>query len=291
MKRRISICLALVMILSVAFSVNIFASDGVSVYVDNELTRLTDANGNTVYPFIQNGTTYIPVRGISQALDCRVEWDGDNQNVMIYKDMEPDGSVFRNRSGEIKIYVDNDEKTLYDANGTVVKPFIKNGTTYVPLRGVSKTLGYYVEWEGRTQSVYVWKDIVSPNGVPLDFLRPYESDCMRTYYESEGELIEIDGENYTNALENYWGSWSTATAMFNLDGKYNSISCVLGLTTDHSDVDYKVSFVVDGKNIKTVSLDENSITEEIVVNLNQALQLKIMIDGRVALGDITFYGD
>ncbi|MCL1905896.1 MAG: stalk domain-containing protein [Clostridiales bacterium] len=42
-----------------------------------------------------------------------------------------------------------------DVNGTVVEPFIYNGTTYLPIRAVSEALGKSVEWDGATQTVYV----------------------------------------------------------------------------------------------------------------------------------------
>lgn len=290
MKRKLSTILVLVFMLSAIFSVNTFASD-VSVYVDNEYTTLTDADGNTVYPFIQNGTTYIPVRGISQALDCTVEWDGNNRNVLIYKDIAPDSKVFRNNSDDVKLYVDNAEQKLYDANGTEVKPFIKDGTTYVPLRGVSKVLGYPVEWEGYSKSVYVWKDKVSPNGVTIDFLRPYEVqhrtgwDSFNSYYESDGSRIEIDGEYFTNALKGWYGS-----ALFNLDGKYDSLSCILGPTANYEDAK-TVTFIVDGNIVDTIIIEPNGVAEEISIDLQKGLQLKIMVDGYVGLGNITFYGE
>jgi len=40
-----------------------------------------DANGNYVEPFIIDGTTYLPVRGISNALNLGVGWDGENNTV------------------------------------------------------------------------------------------------------------------------------------------------------------------------------------------------------------------
>ena len=291
MKKILKLTIVLFALVTLLSTTVIAVSNDISVYVDNELTELMDANGNTVYPFIQNGTTYIPVRGISQALDCIVKWDGDNQNVMIYKDIEPDNKVFRNNSNEVKLYVDNEEQKLYDANGTEVKPFIKDGTTYVPLRGVSKVLGYPVEWEGQTKSVYVWKDDVSPNGVTMDFLRPYEIQhstgwaSFNADYESDGGRVEIDGEYYTNVLSGWWGS-----ALFNLDGKYDTLTCVLGPTANLND-EKTVTFIVDGKIVETIVIEPNSFSEEINIDLQKGLQLKIMIDGYVGLGDITFYGE
>jgi len=289
--KKFLIMIVSVLSLCVILSISAMAASDITVYVDNEYTEMVDVNGNTVYPFVQNGTTYIPVRGVSQALDCQVEWDGANRNVLIYKDMMPEVKAFRNTTEEIKIYVDNEEQTLYDANGTEVKPIAKNGTTYVPLRGVSKALGYPVEWEGSTKSIYVWKDLVSPNGVTLDFLRPYEIQhimgwsSLDAHYESDGESIEIDGEYYTNVISGWDGA-----ALFNLNGKYDTLTCVLGPTANLYE-EKTVIFIVDGKIAETIVIEPNAFAEEISVDLNKGLQLTIKIDGYAGLGNITFYGE
>ena len=289
MKRKLATILVLSFILSAIFSINTFASD-VSVYVDNECTYLTDADGNIVYPFIQNGTTYIPVRGISQALDCTVEWDGNNRNVMIYKDIVPDDKVFRNNSNDVKLYVDNEEQKLYDANGTEVKPFIKDGTTYVPLRGVSKVLGCKVEWDGSTRSVFVWDKKVSPNGSTLSDNKPYDMWALATFYEIDGKQLEIDNNSYTNALRTAYGPHE-GYALFNLDGRYNKISFIAGASDGKSE-EIKITVIVDGKIVETIIVDEHSPAQEFQVELNYGLQMKIILEGWSAgLGNITFYGE
>ena len=42
-----------------------------------------DANGNKVEPFIIEGTTYLPVRAVGDALGLNVEWDAQNQTVLL----------------------------------------------------------------------------------------------------------------------------------------------------------------------------------------------------------------
>ena len=58
----------------------------------------------------------------------------------------------------VKIYVDGVEMKPTDANGKPVDTFIYNGTTYVPLRAVSQSLGENVQWDGATQTVYIGDD-------------------------------------------------------------------------------------------------------------------------------------
>lgn len=58
---------------------------GVSVYVDDSLLDTRDANGNQVEAFIYNGTTYLPVRAVSEAVGKNVQWDGQTRSVYLGK--------------------------------------------------------------------------------------------------------------------------------------------------------------------------------------------------------------
>jgi len=42
-----------------------------------------DINGNIVEPFIHQGTTYLPIRAVSQALGKEVVWDGETSTVFV----------------------------------------------------------------------------------------------------------------------------------------------------------------------------------------------------------------
>jgi len=53
----------------------------------------------------------------------------------------------------IKISLDGVEFVPKDANGTVVEPFIVDGTTYLPVRAVASAFGLDVAWDGATQTV------------------------------------------------------------------------------------------------------------------------------------------
>jgi hypothetical protein len=60
-------------------------------------------------------------------------------------------AVYRN----IQVYVNGTQITPTDGNGNATEPFIVDGTTYLPVRAVSEALGYDVEWDGATSSVYI----------------------------------------------------------------------------------------------------------------------------------------
>ena len=55
----------------------------IKITLDGNALVPKDANGNTVEPFIINGTTYLPVRAISEALGLGVAWDGVTSTVKL----------------------------------------------------------------------------------------------------------------------------------------------------------------------------------------------------------------
>jgi len=71
-------------------SINVTYRD-IKLVVDGKAFTPKDANLNIVEPFIYNGTTYLPVRAVSQALGKEVIWDGDVNTIYIGK-RSPDGS-------------------------------------------------------------------------------------------------------------------------------------------------------------------------------------------------------
>jgi hypothetical protein len=55
----------------------------VKIHVNGRPITPRDANGVTVEPFMVDGTTYLPVRAISEALGMKVSWDGEGKIVSI----------------------------------------------------------------------------------------------------------------------------------------------------------------------------------------------------------------
>ena len=57
--------------------------NGIKIVVDGKEINPTDAQGNKVEPMIYNGTTYLPVRAVADALGKAVYWDGPNYTVYL----------------------------------------------------------------------------------------------------------------------------------------------------------------------------------------------------------------
>ena len=57
----------------------------IKIVLDGELITPKDATGAVVEPFVSNGTTYLPVRALCEAIGKPVEWDGATSTVYVGK--------------------------------------------------------------------------------------------------------------------------------------------------------------------------------------------------------------
>lgn len=142
---------------------------GITLNIDNVNIVPKDVNGNVVEPFTIKGTTYLPVRAVSEALGKKVNWDNETKTVSIDdQDTEYDIKKFEGKAegrnaqekkeiyyNNIKIKINGKEIEPKDSNGNVVEPFTISGTTYLPVRAVSEALGKNVGWNGETKTVFI----------------------------------------------------------------------------------------------------------------------------------------
>lgn len=141
----------------------------ITVMYNGKFQTLRDAAGDAVYPISYAGTTYLPVRAVSNMLGVEVEWDGSTQTVLL---SDPAEGRTAPKSGHVSIPVasgvkqikavmdpgvtvscNGEAQSMKDAAGNAVYPLSYNGTTYLPVRAVSNMLGVQVRWDGETQTV------------------------------------------------------------------------------------------------------------------------------------------
>lgn len=66
--------------------------ENIRIFLDGDELMPKDANGVTVEPFIIDGTTYVPIRAISEAYDKEVSWDEEKKEIHINSaGYQPDG--------------------------------------------------------------------------------------------------------------------------------------------------------------------------------------------------------
>lgn len=190
---------------------------------------------------------------------------------------------------DIKVYIDDVLANLKDAKGDTVEPFIYNGTTYLPVRGIAETMGAQVEWDGATKSVKIYKDVLPDTAYLLDVCPPYQTKNYGEFTPSNGKSFTMGGTKYTNGFT--FGGYD-AYAWFNLNGKYSSISFDLGHIDGTSNKDKTINFYVDGKLVKEYTVEYSELPQRVTVPLNYGLQLKIeqshvSDDARTGFGNVT----
>lgn len=169
---------------------NIDVVRGVKIFVDDE--ELRGAEG-----FIYDGTTYLPVRKISEALDKPVTWEGRTKSVYIGKHESTTPAVmladldYFNSKGEFKnkdSVKDNMGKTYYDAvaigsGGWDKFEEYKINGNYSKIKG-----RVIVEYEDRSRQTYASMVKIYGDGKLL-----YRSPEMRGSVEPEDFEVDLTG--------------------------------------------------------------------------------------------------
>lgn len=177
----LSLCAALTgsMILSsgvvAAQTVSVSQQDVVNVIINGELQEFSQP-AVTV-----DGRTLVPLRGIFEALGAKVEWDNATRTATGTKD-------------GVKVVVQIDNQTAY-VNGQAVKLDVPaktiNGSTMVPLRFISESLGAMVEWDFKTRSAIITSQ---PNGMAPP--APDQESISQFGYALSGGIRVLYGRHF-----------------------------------------------------------------------------------------------
>ncbi|MCH5210881.1 MAG: leucine-rich repeat protein [Oscillospiraceae bacterium] len=105
----------------------------ITIKVDAKTVDFPDAK-----PFVDdNGRTQVPVRAVSELLDCKVDWVQETQTAVIEKE---NGEVITLTLGSNVMMIGKKEIKM---DTTVI---LKEERTYIPVRFVAEALGLTVEW-------------------------------------------------------------------------------------------------------------------------------------------------
>lgn len=96
-------------------------------------------------PTLMNGTTLVPMRAIFEKLGAEVKWNQANQSITASK-----GNV------NISLTINKNKAAINGETITLsAAPRLINGSTMVPLRFVSESLGADVKWDGQNKTVFI----------------------------------------------------------------------------------------------------------------------------------------
>ena len=189
MKKKLKSVLLGLTIGSIVLTASVFASSGavqktlsynnIKIALNGQEIHPADANGNYVEPFIIDGTTYLPVRAVANAIGLNVDWDGNTNTVLL-----SDSSQDMQTKGEI----------VYDKGGIRI---IYNG---IKDSGYSKNIQFLIENNSNVGIIVQARD-ESINGYMISGIM---SDNVQPGKKANGQLMYFNTtleENGINSIE------------------------------------------------------------------------------------------
>ena len=166
----------------------------IKLVVDGKEVVPKDVDDNIVEPFIYNGTTYLPVRAVSQALNRQVAWDSNTNTVYIGINNEP--IIWKadlNHDGvDDKIVVETYMRDHGDDLGATI--CIYKGDTDLVLFSAEVNVahvgwdGFYLYYDDNVAYLMNWRpEMFQGNGNYV-----YEIFC----FDDSGEKVIFDSGSY-----------------------------------------------------------------------------------------------
>lgn len=123
----------------------------IMLQINNNLMFVNDEQIELDVPAqLINNRTLVPLRAIFEALNAKVEWDGETDTVTAYR-----GTVSISlQIGSTSLFVNRVEKVI-DVPAQLI-----NNRTLVPVRAISEAFGCAVTWDGDTDTVIIKADAV-----------------------------------------------------------------------------------------------------------------------------------
>jgi hypothetical protein len=151
--------------------------NNIKISINGKAVELKDAAGSPVEPFIYNGTTYLPVRAIAEALGMEVKYNETTNTVeLVRKEGETQMDLVNNINENV--LPEPTYNTIKEGNLTIQE--FKDGAKYVTPLNIKKSLfldgkdkdagtSYKVDEESRTVSFY-YKDNIVIDRFPLFYV-------------------------------------------------------------------------------------------------------------------------
>lgn len=172
----------------------------------------------------------------------------------------------------VDIYVDDVKLEPKDVNGNPVEVFVYNGTTYLPVRAVGEAVGKVIQWEGKTNSVYLGKHRGETPAVWLQDLDYFTGDRLKVYENKQDNM----GDFHTYAI-----NCDDIRNVYMLNGQYSKLTGVFFQTYEnryYTSVKATLSIYGDGELLYSGTMAGGIKPTEFSVDLTGVLELKIVTD-------------
>lgn len=181
----------------------------------------------------------------------------------------------------VKVVVDGRQIQFgKDSKGKQIEPFIYNGTTYLPLRAVAEAVGKEVQWDANTKTAFLGDGVVNTGEVNValtETIKPFSKKRIDVIAKNgDRKKFTLGGKEYNNGLlfkSNYDGE---GHANFNLEGKYTSLTGLLG--ADQEGAIVKVDFIGDGNLLQSYDIVSGQLPVNVNLNVTGVRLLEIRIE-------------
>lgn len=200
--------------LSAAYQKQINVTYGISLEYNGVKQTLTDVNGNEVKPFVYQGTTYVPIRGVSYLFGADVGYDAETNTAVIYDDfLEVCGVVNMMSNIVTECYLLTQSEMMY-------------ATT----KSLDDCTEWYNELDKSVGDMYETLKILADDNVNtsiiLDEIIPYYQEFILSWvatHQAYQSLRTYQNSYYANKLADslhetidaYYGASSAISAFFN----------------------------------------------------------------------------
>lgn len=238
-KKAVSVAAPVILSAAMVFPVSA-AEPKISVYLNN-VPIVFDTE-----PVINDGTTYVPMRGIFEALGADVKWNDSEKSITVV-----------NNSDTIKLYVGKNDIVINGKKSAKSPyPVISDGRTLVPLRSISELLGADVNWNSTTRRI----DISTDDEVKYKSIEGEWVNCAYNRYYGMTITVVKSGDSYNAVI-------SGISPASKLDTKYvtghNIVKDITG-----SKGSYKGTSYDDNKKAVNTSIKVNDDFTEMILNPN-----------------------
>jgi hypothetical protein len=162
------------------------------------------------------------------------------------------------------------------------KPFIYKGTTYVPLRYISETLGQVVEWDRETATIYIGDRMSSKVGYPNKNIEPIntqQSPWGEITCQYMGTIVKDNLGKPFNSYLTFSLDWfgSKNFIEFPLNSQYKNLSFHLALTDEYKNTTRQMFLKIfsDDELIFHKELRAGDMPEDINIDVSNTVKLKI----------------
>ena len=172
----------------------------------------------------------------------------------------------------VDIYIDDVKLDPTDANGNPVEAFVYNGTTYLPVRAVGEAVGKIVQWEGKTNSVYLGKHDSDAPAILLQDMDYFTGADLNTRTVVKDNL----GQTRNNCIID-----SQVNNTYRLNGQYRLLTGTFFQRYEERSRSCEATLEIygDGRLLYFASMDSGIDPIDFSVDITGVLELQFKLDG------------